>query len=162
MKKRTKYALLIGILLAVFGLARLYGAYQNERRRALSIEAQFTRWASQLDCSLKWATHKAYVSMMASNEELKRTEPKLAEDLENQLKSGHLYSPVEPTCHLEDEDPLMPQRINVKGMQAIAAAAHRYAFDRGRQTLHILRNTWAAVTGQPSVSTDEEVAHLAK
>jgi hypothetical protein len=161
-KKGTKYGLLVAIPVVVFGVARVYGAYQNEHRRALAIEAQFTKWANELDCSWKWSLYKHSVGEMASLEQLKQVDKKSAMELENDLKSSASYTTIEPTCRLEDDDPLMPQRLNVKAMQAIAGVAHQYAFDRGLQTQHILHNTWAAVTGTNLETTDEEVARLAK
>jgi hypothetical protein len=162
MGKRTKYGLLVAILGVAFGMARVYGAYQNEQRRALAIEAQFTRWASQLDRSLKWSFYQSTTRMMASNKQLEKFEPKLAAEEETRLKNSSFYTPTEPACHLQDNDPLMPQDLNVKAMQAIAVAAHKYAFDRGLQTKHILNNAWAAISGTNSETTEEQVANLAK
>jgi hypothetical protein len=174
MRTRTKVLTGFVALVIVFGLLRIYGAYQNERKTALFIAAQASeagRAAEQEVAEDK--AHSACVKawLQYDNEEAKANLVRITAGESAYAKEEARIFGDKPLCSrpdtsfdgaFRDLDSSLGHIDTQYGNFYVAALENRYASDRVLQTRHVLHQAWAKVIGAPLETQEEWGKFLAK
>jgi hypothetical protein len=173
MRVKSVVILLVVVLVLGFGLLRIYGAYQNEQRKALFRATQAEESAAleqrrsdedaaELDCSDAWHKYRmakldaeytrikiGELAYEKAELELLRLKPICDSDLSFDASTRVIMNRLE-----HDEAVLF--------LKARATAEKQYASDRKLQTRCIWHRAWAKVTGVAPETDDEWVRFLAQ
>jgi len=172
MKSMSKVVMPLVVLAVVFGLLRIYGAYQNEKKTALFMAAQASEAAKTAELEVaEDDAHGACVSawLKYNNEEKKADVIRLEKGDIAYYREKERILGDKPTCSEPDTslgailDPAAFRHIEEEyNYWYLAALANRYASDRKLQTRHLLRLAWAKITGAAPDTPEEFGKFLAQ
>ncbi len=174
MKTGTKVLIGLGVLAVVFGLLRIYGAYQNEKKTALFMAAQASEAARAAElevaedraheaCSKAWLN---YDLEEAKANNIRITVGPLAYAKEKARIFGD-----KPICSKPDtslDGMFQDLGSSLRHIDAeysywyLAALENRYAFDLKLQTRHILKTVWRKLMSTTPETSEEWGKFLAQ
>jgi hypothetical protein len=159
MKSVSKVVLTLLVVAVGFGLLRIYGAYQNEKKTALLIAAQASEAAKAAElevaedrvheaCAKAWLDYDLEESK-AENIRIKVGPSAYAKE-EARIFGDKPICPKPDTSLggiLQDVGPSLEHISEEHNYWCFAALENRYASDRKLQTRHLLHLAWAEIIG---------------
>jgi hypothetical protein len=174
MKSMNKVVIPLVAVAVVFGLLRIYGAYQNEKKTALFMAAQASEAAKAAELEVAedhahGACAKAWLDY--DLEESKADNIRITVGPLAYAKEEARIIADKPVCSkpdtslggiLQDVGPSLDHISEEYNYWYFAALENRYASDRKLQTRHLLHQAWGKLIGAAPESPEEWGKFLAQ